>query len=151
MKVLKENIVIAAGLHFGKAEFFPFAPQSANVNQFRIVLTVPGRQNIRQCVCGIQRRQARNAQLHTPPVQPDEIPDIFGFCGAGQNDIFNKPLFQHGKHMAVLSEFAYNFHIGSQTCNFPRCTIGCIKPEAHVIQFPRNVHNFRLVAFVHRN
>ena len=66
----------------------------ADVDQLRVALVVAAGQNIRQRVGGIQRGQAGNPQLDAAMVQVDEVPDIAGLRGAGENHIVDAAVFQ---------------------------------------------------------
>ena len=52
--VLQEDVVVAAGLHLGEFQLLALRPQVADVDELRVVLVVPGGQNVRQCVGGVQ-------------------------------------------------------------------------------------------------
>ena len=148
VEVLQEDIVVAAGLHLGKAQLLPLGPQVADVDEFRVLLGVPGSQNVRQGVGGIQRSQAGDAQLDAAVVQMDEIPDIAGLRGAGEDDVVDPALLQHLEHLVVLAQLADHFHAGAQLFDLVGGAVGGVQLEAHLVQLPGDVDDLGLVPVV---
>ena len=67
----------------------------ADVDELCVVLIITAGQNVCQGVGGVQRGQAGNPQLDAAMVQVDEVPDIAGLRGAGENHIVDAAVFQH--------------------------------------------------------
>ena len=87
VKVFKENIVIAAGLHLGKGD--PHLPGAhvIDVDKLRVPEGEAAFNNLGQCAGRIRTGQTGNAQLHGTAVQERVISDRGVFDCAGIDDI----------------------------------------------------------------
>lgn len=74
VKVLQEDIVVAAGLHLGKLQPLPLRAQVADIHQLGVTLVIAAGQDIRRGAGRVQRGQTGDSQLDAAVVQMDEIP-----------------------------------------------------------------------------
>ena len=81
----------------------------------------------------------------------NEVPDIAGLRGAGEDDIVNLALLQHLEDPVVLAQLAHHFHIGAQLRDFMGGAFRGIELEAHLVQGAGNAHDLRLIPVVDGN
>ena len=149
VEVLQEDVVVAAGLHLGKGQLLPVVPEVADVHQLRVPLVVPGLQDVRQGPGGVQGGEAGDSQLDAAVGQADEVPDVLRLRGPGEDDVVDLPVLQELEDPVVLAQLAHDFHAGAQPLDLMGGAVGCVEPEAQLVQLPGGVQDFRLVPAVH--
>ena len=149
VEVFQEDVIVSAGLQLGEFQLLTLAAEVADVDELRVPLVVAAGQNIRQRIGGIQRGQARDPQLDAAVVQMDEVPDIDGLRGAGEDHVVDAAVFQQLEDPVVLPQLAHDLHIGTQTGDLSGGAVGGVELVAHFVQLPGDVDDLRLIPVVH--
>ena len=149
VKILRKDIIVSGGFHFGKAEPCAFGPHMVQIHQLRVVAPVARRDDVRYRVGGVQRGKAGDSRLHGMAVQTDIKIHGGVICRAGINDIADLSAVQQRGDAVLLGNGRNNRDIHAERSDC-RSGIRCgIQAHSEHLQLFREGKHLRAVVFFH--
>ena len=147
VEIFDEDIVVAAGMHFGKADFLPPRAHIVDVHQLGVAAVEPAFDDLRQCVGGVQRSEARDPQLHSVAVQLGVVADGRVFDRAGVDDIVQGAAFHQPADLVAFGDVAHRVHRDPQLRDGGGGAARGVQRQPQVVKPPCQRDDFLIIVF----
>ena len=117
VKILRKDIIVSGGFHFGKAEPCAFGPHMVQIHQLRVVAPVARRNDVCHRVCGVKRGEAGDSCLHGTAVQLDIKVNRGVICRTGINDVADFSAVQQPENAVAFGNGGNDGHIDAERSN----------------------------------
>ena len=141
------NVVVAARRHLGERQLDLFFFEVVDVHNLRVVRGVAAHQAVREGVCGIDGREARDAEQRRFSADLNAVAcGVSALCGGG-DDVRQLTAFKqrNGVDRAFVN-LIDNLHGEAELCKHACGARRGVKREAHFVEFLRNLADLFLIA-----
>ena len=147
VEILYKDIVVSAGMHFGKVDFLSPAAHCVDINELSVVGVKASGYHIGKGICRVKRGYAWNSQLHSATMKRYVISHGGILHGAGVNNVIKGFSFHQIGDLVTVRRIFDKGNRDPDAGNFP-CRSDCrIKLDSEVIEAFGKGNDFLIIVF----